>query len=50
MYMNTYMYIYMYKNIYMCVCVCLHVCLLCGAVSCRVSRVVARYFLCVVRH
>ena len=37
-----------------CLCVCLFVCLLvcwlCGAVSCRVSRVVARYFLSVVRH
>ena len=38
-----------------CVCVCLcalilSVCLLCGTVSCRVSRVVARYFLLVVRH
>ena len=29
---------------------CLCVCLLCGAVSCRVSRVVACYFLFVVRH
>ena len=33
-----------------CVCVCLCACLLCGAVSCRVSRVVARYFLFVVGH
>ena len=33
-----------------CASVCLCVCLLCGAVSCRVSRVVARYFLFVVRH
>ena len=32
------------------VSVCLCVCLLCGAFSCRVSRVVARYFLFVVRH
>ena len=32
------------------VSLCLCVCLLCGAVSCRVSRVVARYFLFVVRH
>ena len=31
---------------YLCLCVCL----LCGAVSCRVSRVVARYFLFVFRH
>ena len=37
-----------------CLCVfvslCLCVCLLCGAVSCLVSRVVARYFMFVVRH
>ena len=33
-----------------CVCVCLCVCLLCGAMSCRVSRVVVRYVLVVVRH
>ena len=32
------------------VCVCLCACLLCGAVSCPVSRVVARYFLFVVGH
>ena len=34
---------------YMCVCVCASLCLLCGAVSRRVSRVVARYVLFVVR-
>ena len=38
--MNTDMYIYTYKNMYMCVYVCVFVFLLCGAVSCRVSRVV----------
>ena len=33
-----------------CTSLCLCVCLLCGAVSCRVSRVVPCYFLFVVRH
>ena len=32
------------------VCLCVCDCLLCGAVSCRVSRVVARYFSFVDRH
>ena len=40
MYMNTDMYIFTYRYIYMCVYLCVFVLLLCGAVSCRVSRVV----------
>ena len=40
MYMNTDMYIYTYRYTYMCVYVCVFEFLLCGAVSCRVSRVV----------
>ena len=40
MYMNTDMYIYTYRYIYMCGYVCVFVFLLCGAVSCRESRVV----------
>ena len=39
----------MYMYMYMCVCVCVSLCLLCGAVSRRVSHVVARYVLFVVR-
>ena len=30
-------------------CACVSLCFLCGEVSCRVSRVVARYFLFVIR-
>ena len=44
-YINIYIYMHMY--VYMCVCVSL--CLFCGAVSRRVSRVVARHVLFVVR-
>ena len=41
------LFIFTYKNVYMYMCVSL--CLLCGAVSRRVSRVVACYVLFVVR-
>ena len=47
--LSLHIYIYRYIHMYMCVCVCVSLCLLCGAVSCRVSRVVARYVLFVVR-
>ena len=53
MYIYIYMYIFIYIFIciymYMCTCVCVSLCLLCGAVSRRLSRVVACYVLFVVR-
>ena len=48
-YIHKYIYMYIYTCVCVCVCLCVCVRLLCGAVSCRVSRVVARYFLFVVR-
>ena len=51
--MYIYMYIYVYKytyiHMYMCACDCKSLFLLCGAVSRRVSRVIGRYDLFVVR-
>ena len=43
MYTGVYMHIYMYM------CLCVSLCCLCGVVSCRLSRVVARCYLFVTR-